>query len=101
MAVIYGFSRIYKDYEIDTIKITYSYMFVGNTIGLIALVLDIISYIIPCEFCAYIHPICGIFYGIFLVYFIHEQSGIEKSKATLIAIINLVAFFSFRMLFIR
>lgn len=101
MTVIYGFSRIYKNDKINAVKITYFYVLIGNTIGLVALALDIVALFIPWEYWGYIHPICVIVYGVFLVYFIHELSEIKKIKASLITIVSLIAFFSFRMLFIR
>jgi len=101
MAVIYVLSMIYKNDEIDSVKITYLYAFIGIAIGLIALIIDIVSYFIPWEYLMFIHPICGVNYGIFLVFFIHKQLGIKKSKAIVVTILSLVAFFSFRMLFIK
>ncbi|NVM35052.1 MAG: hypothetical protein HWN81_05620 [Candidatus Lokiarchaeota archaeon] len=37
MAIIYGFSKIYKNEQINPLKITYFYVLVSNTIGLVAL----------------------------------------------------------------
>ncbi len=101
MSVILGFSKIYKNDRIDAVKITYFYALVGNAIGLVALIIDIIALFIPWEYWMFIHPISAMVYGIYLVYFIHELSEIKKIKATLISIVSLIAFLSFRMLFIR
>ncbi|MFX1470786.1 MAG: hypothetical protein ACFFB8_19275 [Promethearchaeota archaeon] len=101
MLIILGFSKIYKNESIDAVKITYFFVLVGNTIGLVALIIDIIGIIIPWEYWMFIHPISAIVYGIYLIYFIQEVSGIKKIKACLITIVSLIAFFSFRMLFIR
>ncbi|MFX0036723.1 MAG: hypothetical protein ACFE9I_13925 [Candidatus Hermodarchaeota archaeon] len=101
MLIILVFSKIYESDRIDAVKITYFFVLVGNTVGLIALIIDIIGIIIPWEYWIFIHPISAIIYGIYLVYFIQEVSGIKKVKACLITIFSLIAFFSFRMLFIR
>ena len=100
-AVLYGFSRIIRDHTIDISIITYFFIFIWNTIGLISFTLDLISYVWPWEFWFYIHPITGIIYAIYGVEFIHKQSEIKRSKAALLFIPSMVTFFFFRMLFIR
>jgi hypothetical protein len=75
-------------------------MFSWNSIGILAAIIDFISFFWPWEYWSFIHLICAIIGTLYGMEIIHQQSEINKWKAFVIYLIPFIAFLSFRMLFL-
>ncbi|MFX1316598.1 MAG: hypothetical protein ACFE9T_12095 [Promethearchaeota archaeon] len=99
--VIHYFSKMFKDYSINSYKMTYFSIFIWDTIGLISLFGDILLHIYPSWGCLmFTHPLCGLIGVIYGVFFLNKQSGISKSKALILYTTSWISFITFRMLFL-
>jgi len=93
-------SKCLKNYNIDSKRTALLGMFSWNTIGILAAIIDLISFFWPWEYWMFIHPICGIIGTLYGMEIIHQQSEINKWKAFFIYLIPFIVFLSFRMLFL-
>lgn len=100
--IIYGLSKLLRFHKVNPIKVIYFFLFVFNTIGLVAAIIDLLI-IYKCDFglLAYIHPICALIYTAYIMEFIHKQAEISRLKSLVLCIPAVVVSLFFRILFIR
>jgi len=98
--VIYAVSRFLRLYKVDTVKTILFFMFIFNTIGLLSVVVDSLSFIWKSEFFIYVHPITGIIFFIYLMEFIHKHAEVNRWKSLVLCVTSLTITLPFRIIFL-
>jgi hypothetical protein len=99
--VIYATSKILQLYEVNIKKVFLFFMFIWNTIGLLAVPADLLSFTWNLPFLMVIHPICLIIDIAYVSEFIHKQNKINRWKSLILLTPGVIAFLAFRIIFLR
>ena len=98
--IIYAISRLLRSYRVDILKTVFFFIFIFNTIGLLAAVAGTLYFMWKLEFLIYIEPICGVIFIIYLMEFIHKQAEINRWKSLVLCVMSLTITLAFRLIFL-
>ncbi len=94
-----AFSRLFR-VQADTAQTVYFFVFIWNTIGLLAAAGDTVTIVWSSPFFAYLHPLCGVIDIVYLTEFVHKDAEIPRWKSLILGTGAFTAFVGFRMLFL-